>query len=115
MFICGYFYFTPKEHIRIDREKRTIRAMIRIYCRDHHGSSDELCAECAEILGYAEERLDRCPFGGDQTTCAKCTVHCYKPSMREQVKVIMRYAGPRMIWRHPILAARHILDTRRGR
>jgi hypothetical protein len=30
--------------------------------------------------------------------------------MRDQVKVVMRYAGPRMLWHHPILALFHILD-----
>lgn len=84
--------------------------MIAIYCRAHHGTSGALCAECAELLHYALCRLDRCPFGADKTTCAKCPIHCYKPSMRQKVKEVMRYAGPRMIYRHPYLAVRHLLD-----
>jgi hypothetical protein len=87
--------------------------MIRLYCRDHHGSRDQPCTECARLLGYAEQRLDRCPFGADKPTCARCTVHCYRRDMRERVRTVMRYSGPRMLRRHPYLAVAHLLDRRR--
>jgi hypothetical protein len=66
-------------------------------------------------LDYAIERLDRCPFGDNKTACAKCLVHCYKPSLRERIKAAMRYAGPRMLWKHPILAFMHQFDGLRAR
>ena len=97
---------------RIAREKRTIRAMIGIYCRTHHATGGDLCDSCEELLGYAVRRLERCPFGADKTTCAHCPIHCYKPAMRERVKVVMRYSGPRMLLKHPLLALRHMLDSR---
>jgi len=99
---------------RIAREKRTIRAMVAIYCRGRHQSRDGLCPECRELLDYAVCRLDRCPFGEKKTTCAKCPIHCYRPGMKEEVRAVMRYAGPRMLLRHPLLALRHWLDSRRG-
>jgi hypothetical protein len=99
---------------RIAREKSTIRAMIAIFCRAHHGGAHALCPECEELLNYAFCRLDRCPFGADKPTCARCPIHCYKPALRERVKAVMRYAGPRMLLRHPILAVRHLLDERKG-
>jgi hypothetical protein len=102
-----------REHPRIARERRTIDAMFRIYCRAHHAGGRELCGACGELREYAHCRLDRCPFGADKTTCANCPIHCYKPAMRERVKEVMRFAGPRMLWRHPILAIRHMLDGRR--
>jgi hypothetical protein len=98
---------------RIAREKRTVEAMIRIYCRAHHGRRGELCGDCCELLQYAFCRLDRCPFGAEKTACARCPVHCYKPAMRQRIKDVMRYAGPRMLFRHPILAARHWWDGRK--
>jgi len=98
---------------RLERELRTIRAMVRIYCRRHHGGRGELCAECAELLDYARQRLERCPFGEEKPTCVRCPIHCYKPSQRERARAVMRFAGPRMLWRHPILAIRHLLDGRR--
>ena len=39
-----------------------------------------------------------------------CPIHCYKPDRREQVKSVMKYSGPRMIFKHPIFAIRHIID-----
>jgi hypothetical protein len=103
----------PTDAPRIAREKRTVRAMVRLYCRKYHGTRRTLCAECTELLDYATCRLDRCPFGPQKTTCAHCPIHCYKPQMRDRVKEVMRFAGPRMILRHPILAIRHVLDGRR--
>ena len=97
---------------RIRREQRTVEAMIDIYCHDQHGTEETLCAECEALKAYAMERLNRCPFQEDKSTCANCQVHCYKPQMRERIRETMRYAGPRMIWRHPVLAVRHVLDGR---
>ena len=94
-------------------EARTIAAMVRIYCRAHHGEKTRLCAECAGLLEYAEERIERCPFGAEKPVCNQCTVHCYKPEMRERVREVMRYAGPRMMAHHPILAVRHLIRSRR--
>jgi len=98
---------------RMAREARTIRVMIEMYCSDVHGASGALCPECAELSAYAIARLRRCPFQEGKTTCAKCPIHCYKPEMRERVRVVMRYAGPRMTYRHPVLAVRHLFDGRR--
>ena len=100
----------PNDHPRMKRESKTIQAMIRLYCRDHHGSGNALCPECKELRDYALIRLDRCPFREKKPTCAKCPVHCYKPDMREKVRTVMRYAGPRMLRRHPILAVLHLID-----
>jgi len=102
-------------HPRLARELKTIRAMVRIFCRDHHGvaASGALCVECAALLNYATRRLDRCVFGDDKPTCANCKVHCYSAAMRERVRDVMRYAGPRMVWRHPLLAAVHLREGRR--
>jgi hypothetical protein len=95
---------------RLARERQTIAAMIACYCRDHHAAGAALCPECQGLLDYAAVRLERCRFGAEKPVCAKCPVHCYQPSRREQVKAVMRYAGPRMLWQHPILSLRHWLD-----
>ncbi len=101
------------KHPRLVREHRTLAAMVEIYCSDHHGREGNLCAECAALLDYAAVRLERCVFQNEKPTCAKCPVHCYRAPWRDQVKEIMRYAGPRMVWRHPVLAVRHLLDGKR--
>lgn len=98
---------------RITRERKTIVAMISMYCRDLHDSQAALCPECQELSDYALGRLDRCPFQEGKTTCARCPVHCYKPDMRERVRTVMRYAGPRMLTRHPLMTVTHMVDGMR--
>ncbi len=103
---------------RILREKRTISAMLTLYCRDHHardGATDRLCDECERLLHYAHQRLDHCVFGELKQPCNQCTVHCYSKSLRPRILEIMRYAGPRMALRHPWLSALRLLDKLRAR
>jgi hypothetical protein len=99
-----------REHPRLVREKKTVQAMVRLACRGRHGTQDGLCEGCEVLLSYALERLDKCPFQGNKPTCAECPIHCYRPSMRKEIRAVMRYAGPRMLLRHPILAVRHLID-----
>jgi hypothetical protein len=104
----------PITHPRMRRERQTIESMFAIYCRDRHATTAGLlCGECEALRDYALQRLERCPFQENKPTCANCAVHCYKPEMRQKVRQVMRYAGPRMLLRHPILAVRHMLDGRR--
>jgi hypothetical protein len=99
---------------RLAREQKTIEAMIGIYCQRQHGAKDGLCQECQELQDYATLRLHRCPFQEEKSTCANCTVHCYRPDMRERIREVMRYAGPHMAYRHPILTFVHlVIDNRR--
>ncbi len=100
-------------HPRMQRERRTVERMIALFCRDHHHPEAGLCDECGELQGYALLRLSRCPFQENKTTCGNCPVHCYKPSMREKIREVMRYSGPRLMLRHPWLALAHLLDGRR--
>ena len=97
--------------MRIDREKKTIKVMIGMYCNAHHTSGEEdLCLSCNSLHTYAMERIDKCPLLPEKPACSECPVHCYKPQKREDVRQVMRYAGPRMIWKHPVLALFHIID-----
>jgi hypothetical protein len=96
---------------RMDREARTIEVMISLFCRNHHG--ENLCPECSELMKYAMERLQNCPFEDGKTVCVKCPVRCYQPVMREKIRTVMRYAGRRMTFRHPVLAFFHFVDRRR--
>ena len=98
---------------RLLRERVTVDKMIELYCRENHAAQGGLCAECAVLSEYARQRLQKCVFGAEKPTCANCPVHCYKVSMRERVREMMRYAGPRMMLHHPILAVAHLLDGRR--
>ncbi len=86
-------------------EKKVISNMIAIYCDGQHGrlknEKCQLCPDCAELAAYAHTRSDNCPMIETKAFCANCTVHCYKPSMRQKIREVMRYAGPRMMLHHP--------------
>ena len=129
---------------RIADEKKVVALMIRMYCRRHcrqqgrtaradltnrtgrttdtnqagrtgaRHTTRGLCPECATLLDYALRRLDSCRFGNGKPSCRKCPVHCYHADMRERIRTVMRWAGPRMIFRHPIAATRHLLRELRS-
>jgi hypothetical protein len=100
----------PKPQARLERETRTLRVMIELFCHDNHHPAGTLCADCHQLLLYATQRIDRCPYQDDKPTCARCPIHCYVPARREQVRRVMRYAGPRMMLSHPVLTLLHYLD-----
>lgn len=97
----------------LEEEHRTIVAMLSIYCKAHHNYDGNLCVKCEEVSQYSYARLQNCPFKNHKSTCGNCTVHCYKNSMRTQIKKIMRYSGPRMLMRHPIIAIKHLIHSQR--
>ena len=72
-----------------------------------------LCPACNALLEYARQRRDRCPHGDNKPFCSNCPIHCHKPEMRQQMRAVMRYAGPRMLLSHPIPVLRHIAETLR--
>lgn len=94
-----------------EREKRMVSEMITLYCRKKHGHSDGLCPDCAALRDYAMQRSDRCPFMEHKTFCSNCKVHCYRPDMRDKIREVMRFCGPRMLLHHPIAAVRHVWET----
>lgn len=98
---------------RIEREKRTVGIMIKMYCDHSHEQIDEVCSDCIELAEFANERINRCIFQEDKPVCSECQVHCYRQDMRDKIKTVMRFAGPKMILRHPILGIRHIIDKRK--
>jgi hypothetical protein len=103
----------PDKHSRIAREDKTVEKMVLLYCRKQHGAQTGLCQECDELLRYARHRLETCPFQEGKTTCAECPVHCYQHDMREKIREVMRFSGPRMILHYPIRAFLHLVDGRR--
>lgn len=96
-----------------EREKRMVSEMIALYCRKKHGTRKGLCPECEALLEYACRRSDCCPFMETKTFCSNCKVHCYRPEMRQKIREVMRFAGPRMLFVHPVAAVRHLIESRR--
>lgn len=90
---------------RLENEVGTVRVMIGMFCRRRHGPA--LCGQCRDLMEYVEQRLEKCPYGDGKPACSKCDIHCYQPEMRARIREVMRFAGPRMVLTHPVLALRH--------
>jgi hypothetical protein len=96
---------------RRERESVIVHAMIKMYCDANHESEGFLCVECESLSKYAEKRLFSCMYGEIKPVCKHCPVHCYSPAMREQMRQVMKWAGPKMIFRNPVFAVMHIIDN----
>ena len=104
----------PKDiSFKREREKALVSQMIALYCKKKHHAKGGLCSECAALDAYARERSDKCPFMATKTFCSNCRVHCYKKNMREQIRQVMRFAGPRMVFPHPVAAISHVVETKK--
>ena len=98
---------------KIQKEKETVEKFIRLYCEKKHDSSSRtLCSECQSLLEYSRLRLTQCRYEEDKPTCRKCPVHCYKPTMREEIRRVMRFSGPRYALRAPMDWIRHQIRDR---
>lgn len=93
-----------------DKDIAVLEKMARIYCKGQHHTKKGLCPECQEVLDYAVARREKCRYGDNKPFCAHCQSKCYKPSIQEEVRKIMRYAGPRSIFYVPHLVILHAIE-----
>ena len=104
-------------------EAEVMSMMIGIYCRGHHHanrsaaseSEPSLCPDCRRLLTYARSRIATCPRMDVKSFCSACPVHCYSHEMRENVRAVMRWSGPRMLLHHPLMTLRHMWIDYRSR
>jgi len=119
---------------RAAADARLLGAFTGIYCRGNHRDvvraplvsdgvevgvygrkTPVVCDECAELLRYAEQRRAFCPKD-PKPFCSTCDTHCYRPAMREHMRDVMRYAGPRSMFHgYAIQGVRHLLESRAAR
>lgn len=98
--------------MNLDIEKKTVGALISIYCRSiHKFPKGSLCDECKDLENYALMRLNNCKYKNSKPVCSKCKTHCYSDSMRVKIRVVMRFAGPRLLFRRPILSFIHLYKS----
>ncbi len=105
------------------QEKTILKEMIGLYCRlkhkkgnkdktdknaDRQAGKNSLCPDCTGLLDYALLRTEKCPFMATKSFCSKCKVHCYKPEMREKIRQVMKFSGPRMMFYFPLQAIKHV-------
>lgn len=92
--------------LKLQREKETVHYMIELFCRKKHGTKT-MCEECRQLSLYALTRLQKCPYGEEKPACKDCSVHCYQSQMRERIREVMRFSGPRMVLYFPLDYIRH--------
>ena len=95
------------------REQAVVAKMIALYCKKNHKGTGGLCGSCSELLAYSRTRSEKCPFTENKTFCSNCKVHCYNTEMREKIRDVMRFSGPRMILHYPHLAIWHLVCSKR--
>ena len=76
-----------KVETKREKEKKSGAIMIKLYCKKKHRTKDSLCQHCQQLSDYAQ--------------------------MREKIREIMRFSGPRMIFYHPIMAIRHVMENKK--
>jgi len=101
-----------KDKNRLIREKKTIEAMVKLFCKKKHNTVN-ICTNCNEVLNYALTRIEKCVFGEKKPVCNLCKIHCYNKENKSKIKKIMRFSGPRMIFYHPYYAIMHLIDKKK--
>jgi hypothetical protein len=114
------------------KDTRLLGDFTVIYCKAHHDDRERtrlesdgvdlgvygrkapgVCKECAELLRYAEKRRAFCPKD-PKPFCSYCDTHCYKTDMREYMREVMRYAGPRSMWHgHAVDGVKHLIEGKK--
>lgn len=96
-------------------EKTLVCEMIALYAASSITPQRQSLPECQQLHDYALARIEHCPFMETKTFCSACKVHCYQPEMREKIRTVMRWAGPRMLPVHPVLSIKHVIVTMKAR
>ena len=79
----------------IDQEKELISIMIKIY-------EDGNKVDLSDLKNYAFKRIE---------FCSSCPIHCYQKTYRQQIREVMKYSGKRIIFKHPVIAFKHVINT----
>jgi hypothetical protein len=93
---------TSWEEVVVNQKQKDaliLEQFVHIYCEGKHKTPHgQLCAECADLLSYSLQRLERCPQD-PKPACKHCEIHCYKPLYRDQIRDVVRYSGKRLLLR----------------
>ena len=101
-----------KEH---NWEKNTVYKMIRLFCKAHHNTDKQLCNDCSHLYNYSIQRINNCSYKLNKPVCSNCKTHCYNKENREKIRLVMRWAGPKMLWHYPFTSIKYLyLKSVRG-
>lgn len=97
---------------RREKERRLLSCMVAYYCRKNHGNRVRLCPECADVDRFIRQRC-HCPRQEATRLCRSCPAQCGRPELKEKLRRMVRYACPRMLFRHPVTVSRYVAAARR--
>jgi len=108
---------STSDPVEIQKDTDKLVRFLSMYCKAHHGhrlrktfrfdysriparvvTDQDLCDECARLLRHAIVKRAFCPLD-PKPKCRHCPQHCYLPLYRDQMATVMKYAGPRSIFR----------------
>ncbi len=126
------FAVRMRDH-RVVRDTQTLADLVEIWCAGQHGDRERrplvsptvdlgvyrrpplLCEDCAAHMLYGEHRRALCPKD-PKPFCAHCDIHCFRRDEAAWQRQVMRYSGPRSMWRgHFLDGLRHLFDELRHR
>lgn len=85
--------------------------MIKIFCKSNHSDDNtyncnNLCNKCYDMQKYMHYRIDHCK---QNNFCAYCGTKCHPKDKSDYMKKIMRYSGPRIFKKYPIISIKHFI------
>lgn len=63
-----------------------------------------------ELIMKAFRHAERCPHSFYKTFCHQCPTTCYKLTDLEQIEPIMKYAGRKIMMKHPLIGTKFVIN-----
>lgn len=63
-----------------------------------------------ELVMKAFRHAERCPHSFYKTFCHQCPTTCYKLTDLEQIEPIMKYAGRKIMMKHPLIGTKFVIN-----
>ena len=112
------FWYSPQvvemKFLRLKiSEKDIVKWMIEYYCSCNHNTAG-ICDECSDLLNYAVKRNDNCLHGNNKPVCSVCEIHCYSATYRDRIREVMKFSGPRILYRKPLWGVMYLVKKKTG-
>lgn len=96
----------------VPKEKKHIKESFLAYCHKNHGTDKEtLCPKCTALLASVMVKMNKCMYGITKPICDRCENSCLGVAQTKEFLKIMKSSGNYMMFRHPIMALKHKLQS----
>lgn len=83
--------------------------------KNHRRLQYKIGSHCYEIIKNAFKHINRCPHSFYKTFCHHCPTKCYTCCELEDINPIMAYSGKRILFKHPIMGIRFVINVIRAK